>query len=67
MFYVPLTGEVAPGDRGHRVARGQGGGELGLAFDTIIDADGRAASVDEFREALKRGGFAGILSVVGSR
>lgn len=56
MFFVPATGEVAPAieitDWFAKKIK-----SMGLQFDTIVDADGRAASVAEFREALKKGGF----------
>jgi glyoxylase-like metal-dependent hydrolase (beta-lactamase superfamily II) len=59
MFYVPVTGEVAPATEvtvwlANKVK------SLGLVFDTIVDADGRSATVAEFRESLRRGGFSGV-------
>jgi glyoxylase-like metal-dependent hydrolase (beta-lactamase superfamily II) len=58
MFYVPVTGDIAPAT-GVTAWLADKVKSLGLAFDTIIDADGRVASVAEFRESLKRGGFEG--------
>jgi len=56
LFFAPATGEVGPA---LRVTNwfAQKIKEMGLRFDTIIDPDGRLATIDEFRDSLKKGGY----------